>query len=147
MKVVGPLRLESEILNIGLGLSFSCAVLWHVKAGSCKIDFAESFSSSWFENPVIGVESESKVFYVSLATCSKRTLLLRCLSRWRSLSSGVYMMNALLDLAAWRDPGGISFQWWWTTWQLGPRVFQEVFYSWSCSGLLSWMWKIHLRCS
>lgn len=100
MDVVGPFGLQSQELDVGLARGFGGDVSGHEEARRGVIDPAKPLSSPGLENPVIGMEAKSLTSYVSLAMCSKRTLLLRCLSRWRSLSSGVCMRWKLLIPAA-----------------------------------------------
>jgi len=61
------------------------------------------------------METKLNYEYVSLATCSKRTFLLRCLSRWRSLSSGVYIYSVVQVPVAGRYQREVSFPKCWTT--------------------------------
>lgn len=81
MDVVGPLGLQSQELDVGLARGFGCDVSGHEESGRGVVDPAEPLSSPGFEDPVIGMEAEWQRSYVSLAMCSKSTLLLRCLSR------------------------------------------------------------------
>ena len=104
-----PLLLEFQVIEIGLRRCFIFDVLWHEEARSSKINSSKSFSSSGFQNPMVWVETEWLHFYVYLATCSKKTLLLRCLSMWRSPSSGVWVKDDLQVPVAGRYWGCTSF--------------------------------------
>jgi hypothetical protein len=73
--------LEAKIIDIGLIGSFSNYMLRNEKSWCSKINSAETFSSSALEDPMIWMKTISNRLYVSRATCSKKTFLLRCLSR------------------------------------------------------------------
>lgn len=105
-----PFFLKTQVISPSVLAGFVFDVIGYEESGSGHIDTAPSLSSSDFENPVIGVETEWKNAYVSLAMCSKRTLLLRCLSKWRRRSSGVCLVYYLRVLVAGMYRAGTSFQ-------------------------------------
>ena len=91
--MTSPLSLQLKPFNVSLGSSLVSDVLWYEESWSCAIYPAETFPSTGFKYPMIGMETELMGNNLSRATCSKKTLRRKCLSIWRRRSSGVWLLE------------------------------------------------------
>ena len=57
MDVVRPLRLQPQVLHVGLLRGLGGHVLGHEEAGCGVVDPAETLTSAGLEDPVVGVEA------------------------------------------------------------------------------------------